>query len=182
MLASCFVVPLLSGLGPWWFGWVWSHLLLPNPEWSPLLSPQTHTHSNSDDDTPFQQLGSRPYEMGQCTSLFISRNIQFLCALFYIFLPIPKLLVCAINSHQLVKIEIAVIWNGLFMYKRLLLLHMNRVHIVEIVNVMNGSQMKLRCEFFHFWQLYFCFDILFAFLGWVAGLRDLVVEHGPHAS
>lgn len=35
MLALCFVVPLLSGLGPRWFGWVWSHLLLPNPEWSP---------------------------------------------------------------------------------------------------------------------------------------------------
>lgn len=62
-------MPLLSGFGPWWFGWVWSHLLPPNPEWSPHPRfPQTHTHSNHGDDTPFQQLCSRPYEMGQWKS------------------------------------------------------------------------------------------------------------------
>lgn len=34
----------------------------------PPLFPQTHTHSNHGDDTPFQQLCARPYEMGQWKS------------------------------------------------------------------------------------------------------------------
>lgn len=67
-------MPLLSGFGPWWFGWVWSQLLPPNPEWSPLCFPQTHTHSNHGDDTPFQQLCSRPYEMGQWKSLHLQNH------------------------------------------------------------------------------------------------------------
>lgn len=118
MLAIMLCHALLSALGPWWFGWVWSHLLLPNPEWSPpSVFPQTHTHSNSDDDTPFQQLGSRPYEMGQCKSLFISRNILVPVSLFlfYIFLSIPQLLVCAIMAKIIIllKAEITVIWNSL---------------------------------------------------------------------
>lgn len=43
MLALRFVMPLLSGLGPRWFGWVWSHLLpLILSEVYPLFSPNTH--------------------------------------------------------------------------------------------------------------------------------------------
>lgn len=75
-------MPLLSGFGPWWFVWVWSHLLPPNPEWSPLCFPP-NTHSNHCDDTPFQQLCSRPYEMGQWKSLHLQNHHHdasaFLC-------------------------------------------------------------------------------------------------------
>lgn len=38
---------------------------------APSVPPQTHTHSNHGDDTPFQQLCSRPYEMGQWKSLHV---------------------------------------------------------------------------------------------------------------
>lgn len=40
----------------------------------PPLFPQTHTHSNHGDDTPFQQLCSRPYEMGQWKSLHLQNR------------------------------------------------------------------------------------------------------------
>lgn len=40
----------------------------------PPLFPQTHTHSNHGDDTPFQQLCSRPYEMGQWKSLHLQNH------------------------------------------------------------------------------------------------------------
>lgn len=50
---------------------------------APSVSPQTHTHSNHGDDTPFQQLCSRPYEMGQWKSLHLQHHHHdasaFLC-------------------------------------------------------------------------------------------------------
>lgn len=54
---------------------------------APPVPPQTHTHSNNGDDTPFQQLCSRPYEMGQWKSPHLQNHSHdasaFLCSSHY---------------------------------------------------------------------------------------------------
>lgn len=96
--------------------------------------------------------------MGQCKSLFISRNILVPVSLFpLLHLPLhptTQLLVCAVMAkiNILVKTEITAFLK-LFVYVKTVAYCAfipHRVHIVEMVNVMNGSQMKLRCDLFHF--------------------------------
>lgn len=149
-----------STFRPWplmiWVGVISS--VTPNPEWSPPSRfPQTHTYSNSDDDTPFQQLCSRPYEMGQCESLLISRNSQFLCSLFTT--PSPSHHCLCVRSWQRWSFWLLVQknWNRnnlkRFMFVKAFargVFIMLKVHVVEMVDVTICSQMPLKCDVFQF--------------------------------
>lgn len=89
-------MPLLSGFGPWWFGWVWSHLLPPNPEWSPLCFPK-HTRIQTTAMTHHSNNSVRDHMKWVSGSLFISR-IAFMMPEHFTVTPITQLPVLPLAS------------------------------------------------------------------------------------
>lgn len=161
MLALCFVVPLLSGLGPRWFGWVWTHLLLPNPEWSPppnfCFSLNTHAFKQR----RWHTIPTTRFETIWNGSVQVTFHLQkhpgasFSVPSLTSSSPSHNTTACMCShgkdkyfgqnwNHSFLKLFVSVKTVAYCAFIP------HRVHIVEMVNVMNGSQMKLRCDLFHF--------------------------------
>lgn len=89
---------------------------------APPVLTQTHTHSNNGDDTPFQQLCSRPYEMGQWKSPHLQNHSHnasaFLCSSHYSApLSLPPLTPCLCEESR--KAPFILPWHAVYFLARL---------------------------------------------------------------
>lgn len=88
-------MPLLSGFGPWWFGWVVVvSSVAPHPKWSPLCSPK-HTRIQTTAMTHHSNNSVRDHMKWVSGSLFISR----ITIMFLVCIPNPDASAFLCSSH-----------------------------------------------------------------------------------